>query len=344
MSLINQVLRDLDARHAAEEQRTLPNEVRPLPSAERGHPGRMAALVVLLLIIGAGAWGGWRYLTASSTSTPTPTPTSAPAPAPVAAVSPAAETPSLPTLIIAPPEPAAESPATPAPPEAAPTSAAPIPAEVSSLQMATTLRAPPVPAPPAARIEKQVHDDAHTRSDTAYRAALAAQRAGRSAEAVAGLHRALREEPQNANARQMLLSVLVEQRQWPEAEAILRDGLDLMPSNAGWAMALARIEVEQGRTDQAWATLQKYMAAGQGNADYQGFAGVLLQRLQRPAEAVGHYQAALRLKPDARWWAGLGLALDAAGHPDDAHEAFRRALAIGGLAPATATAIERRLK
>lgn len=336
MSLINKVLRDLDVRHAAEAQRTLPNEVRPLPAGESRHPKRMALLSAgLVALAAASIWGAWTYLAA-------PAPTVA---APVAAAA-VPEAPPLPMLVIAPPEPVAEKPA----PDAAPATPSPAseapPTQASSLQLSITLRAPAqaVTAPAATRIEKQIHDDAHARADAAYRSAQAARQEGRAGEAVAGLRQALREEPGNANARQLLLSLLVDGRQWPEAEAALREGLDISPANAGWAMALARIQVESGQPDQAWATLQKYQAAGEGNADYQGFAGALLQRLQQPAEAIDHYQAALRLRPDARWWAGLGLTLDAAGRADEAREAFRQAQAMGGLAPEMAALVERRLK
>jgi MSHA biogenesis protein MshN len=341
MSLINKVLRDLDARHAAAAQRALPNEVRPLPAGDAESSARMPLLIGLLAVAGAGAWGAWTYLSA-----PTPTAISAPVAPPVAIAAPAAETPALPMLVIAPPAPPAEAavvPSAASTPLPADNSTS-VPVQVSSLQLSTTLRPPAAAAPPATRIDKQVHDDAHERAEAAYRAGLAAQRQGRGAEAVASLRQALQEEPRNANARQLLLSVLVERQLWPEAESALREGLELTPANGGWAMALARIQVERGEADQAWATLQKYMAAGADNADFQGFAGVLLHRLQRPAEAVAHYQAALRLKPDARWWAGLGLALEAAGRASEAREAFQRAQAAGSLAPEMAVVVERHLK
>ena len=328
MSLINKVLRDLDARHAAEDQRALPNEVRPLPAAEDHHPAR-PALAVLLVVLGAGAWAGWTYL-----GRPAPEPS-----APVALAPAQVETPTLPMLVIAAPEPTAET-AAPAP--ATPTAAVPSP--VSSLHLSTTLQASAAEAPAPAHVEKEIHDDGHERADAAYRSALAAQRQGDGASALAIVRPLLQQQPGDANARQLLLSLLVERHQWPEAETALREGLQLMPTNSGWAMALARIQVERGETGEAWATLEKYMAAGESNADYQGFAAVLLQRLGRSAEAVGYYQAALRLKPDARWWAGLGLALDASGHRDEARDAFRQAQIIGGLPSEMAAVVERHLQ
>jgi MSHA biogenesis protein MshN len=349
MSLINQVLRDLDSRHAGEEQKALPNEVRPLPPVKSGRSGRKVLVpVVLLAVAGVGVWAAW-----DSPARPAVVPP------------PAVETPPL--LVIAPPEPPLENlaapPAEPVPQLTVTTPAADRPravGQVSSLQLATTLRSPvtttaasavaasaPAVAPAStapASIDKQIRVDAHERAEAAYRKAAAEHRQGRSTEAIERLREALRDEPGHGSARQLLLSLLVERQQWPEAEALLREGLELAPSHSPWAMALARIQVERGQPNQAWETLQKYMAAGEGNADYQGFAGVLLQRLQRPAEAVARYEAALRLKPEARWWAGLGLALEAAGHVNEAREAFREAQAIGGLTPEMAAVVERRLR
>lgn len=351
MSLINQVLRDLDSRHAGEERKALPNEVRPLPPTEAGRPGAIVlAAAVLVVLLGVGAWVGWNSFTPSAV-------------APVASPQAVVETPPPPILVITPPEPLLASLAT-APAEPATQVAMAVPApekapspetRVSSLQLATALRptasaavapanAIPAAASAPASIDKQIRVGAHERAEAAYRKATIQHREGRSAEAIERLSEALREEPAHGNARQLLLSLLVERQQWQEAEALLREGLELTPSHSPWAMALARIQVERGQPGPAWETLQKYMAAGEGNADYQGFAGVLLQRMQRPMDAVDHYQAALRLKPEARWWAGLGLALEAAGHPAEAREAFQRAQAAGGLTPEMAAVVERRLK
>jgi MSHA biogenesis protein MshN len=351
MSLINQVLRDLDSRHAGEEQKALPNEVRPLPPVKTGRSGmKVLVAVVLLAMIAVGVWAAWDSLAR-----------------PAAVPPPAVETPPPPLLVIAPPEPPLENlaaaPAEPAPQLTVTTPAAEKPhaaSQVSSLQLATALRSPvtttaastvaasaPAVAPASttpASIDKQIRIDAHQQAEAAYRKAAAEHRQGRSTEAIERLREALREEPGHGSARQLLLSLLVERQQWPEAEALLREGLELTPSHSPWAMALARIQVERGQTNHAWETLQKYMAAGEGNADYQGFAGVLLQRLQRPTEAVTHYEAALRLKPEARWWAGLGLALEAAGHANEAREAFRQAQATGGLTPEMAAVVERHLR
>ena len=57
MSLINKMLRDLDARHAAPAQANMPNDVRPLPEKVRRSRFRRSLLVLALIAaLAVGAW------------------------------------------------------------------------------------------------------------------------------------------------------------------------------------------------------------------------------------------------------------------------------------------------
>lgn len=347
MSLINQVLRDLDSRHAG-EQKGLPNEVRPLP-ALRPRRSRVP-LIAVLAVAGVAfvAWSAWDVAVPASAPAPVTTNISEAVPPP-------------PLLIAPPPLPVDEAAGSVAE-TSAPAAVEPVVA-VASLRMATTLRpsssasavtpaaasgadaaSTTVTVIPPGSVDKQVRTNAYERADAVYRKAVSEQRQGRTTEAIEHLRETLREAPAHGSARQLLLSLLVERQQWQEAEAVLREGLEVSPSHSPWAMALARIQVERGQTAAAWDTLQKYLSFGESNADYLGFAGVLLQRLQRPGEAVAYYQGALRIKPDARWWVGLGLALESVGRTDEAREAFRSAQASGGLTTEMAAVVERRLR
>lgn len=183
------------------------------------------------------------------------------------------------------------------------------------------------------------------RAEVEYRNGVAAYKQGHTAEAAAQFKAALREEPRHLAARQTLLSMQAEQGQWQEVQSILRQGLDLMPEQVSWAMALARIQVENGKLQDAWETLQRHLVHADRNAEYQGFAGVLLQRMQKPREAIYHYHVALQLKPaESRWWLGLGLALEADNRTAEAREAFQRARSTTGLTPQMAEVIDRKLR
>lgn len=402
MSVINKMLRDLDARHAG-DRKSLPNEVRPLPTENRRSPPLMA-ITGALILVGIGGWAWWitsenthpapplAVTPASPAPVPTPQPVAAaseptatpvaPAPATtteppaVAPVVAQAATPPAVAPIVAP----AATPSTPPPaapaPTAEPASKAPpppvaketatkvpaakktettsaksaAPAGVSSLRLETSLRQIPSMAETAAPkstgpVEKQVRGGSSEQAEAAYRKATAANRQGRSSEAVDALREALKADPRHVSARQLLLSILVERKQFEEASALLREGLELLPQQSAWAMALARIEVEKGQLPQAWETLQRTLPQAESNADYRGFAGALLQRLQKPKEAILHYQAAVRLKPaESRWWLGLGMALEADGRSAEAREAYQKAQAAGNLGAEGTALVEQKLR
>ncbi len=383
MSLINKMLRDLDARHASAGPSALPNEVRPLP--EPAVPRRVGRGVwilagLTLVIVAAQQTTAWwlPMLAESHLLPPNLIPSGLlPAPAKLAPVTPALAPPQLaPTIVLQmpPPEqmlPLPALPDTPAPSAAPPATPPAMPAgqqqapgqladSRSGLKAQTQHTAQAVAAPPKqpaaeakparsaapVKIDKQqILASPQDRAEAEYRKGIAAYRQGHASEAIALLRGALLEDPRHLTARQTLLSLLAEQKQWDEVQSLLREGLDLMPAQFAWAMALARIQVEGGNAMGAWDTLQKYMAYGEKNADYHGFSGVLLQRLQKPREAAAHYQAAVQINPnEGRWWLGLGLAYEAEGRPAEARDAFQHARGARGLTPEMAAVIDKKLR
>ncbi len=389
MSLINKMLRDLDARHAPTGPTVLPNEVRPLP--EQAKPPRVGRGVwilaglagVAVAALQTSAW--WLPVLAEANLLP---PSLLPAPAAVAPP-PAAHAQAFPTVVLQlpPPEqmlplpslpetPPAEAPTEPASP-AVPAAREQAPRQVADsrntgLKIDSSLPAAPQPVAPVAQVttagvaqskqsapaaksarggapakidKQQILSTPQDRAEAEYRKGVATFRQGHSSEAVGQLRAALQEDSRHLAARQTLLSLLAEQKQWDEVQSLLKEGLDLMPTQIAWAMALARIQVEGGNATAAWETLQKYMAYGEKNADYQGFAGVLLQRLQKSREAALHYQAAVQIKPnEGRWWLGMGLAYEADGRAAEARDAFQHARGAGGLTPEMLAVIEKKLR
>lgn len=389
MSLVNKMLRDLDARRAGEAERgVLPPAVTPLHDDSGVPRSRIAALIVLAVLAAGGAAAYLGYLPAPDDLFPTPAPPSALAPA-APAVPAVAPAPPAPTVTVA-AAPAATDSALPAAQQAAAMAIAPDPATLPgdfSLRLDTGLeRAPePKPAPaappakPAAKAEKPKPDakpekaakpvatasapavaapaeppriekqerqaSPGEKADAEFRRGQQAQRQGASDAALSHYRLALAEQAEHAGARRALAGLLIEQRHYDDAEAVLRQGMALLPGQVHWPMTLARLRVERGDTGGALDILQKQAAAGANSADWQGFHGALLQRLGRSADAVVRYEAATRLAPtEARWWAGLGIALDGTGRAAQARAAFERARALPGLPPELAAHVERRLR
>ena len=195
-------------------------------------------------------------------------------------------------------------------------------------------------------IQKQVRQPTSRElAENEYRKATASLHQGRLAEAQEGFEAALNLYPGYNGARQALVGVLVEAKKLTEAERVLQDGLAQSPAQIGFAMALARLQVDRGDTAQAAATLRKGLDYAQGSPDYIAFLAAVLQRQGRHEEAIEHFQAALRQKPASGvWWLGLGISLQSANRAADAQDAFRRARATNNLSPELSAFADQRIK
>lgn len=351
MSVINQMLQELEQRRA--DGGAAAAQVR----AVRRHDGFSAARWAVLAAVLVAAAGGFYWVAGGHEGkifSPSPSSVAVPPLPPAAAPLPAQAPPQsevMPQVLQLAgelgrlPEPARKNAPErlPAVPEAA------SPAAVEN---------PPKPVVP---IQKQPVSDAATlspaainkeirqlspqqRAENAYRQAYASLQQGRMGEAEDSLRQAIQHDPRHAAARQALAVLLVEMKQLDRAEQLLQQGLELLPGQAGFAMTLARLQVERGDVAAALATLQRHPPAGDG-AEYHGFMAALLQRSERHKEAIEHYQSALRANPaSGPWLLGLGMSFQADGQNARAADAFRRARASGSLSPELQAFAEQRLK
>lgn len=342
MSLINKMLRDLDARRGGEGERAaLSAAVTPL--AARREPSRLLPFLAIgglaiATVLGGVAWYGTQVgnqeipralaVAAAPPAPKTPAAPMPPAPAPSPAtpgsqisvpgvapvpVDPLGGTPSASVASVAVTSLRLDDALLAAPPPIAEPSrkeeaVVPKAAErtgthtVSSKTAGTTTAKSP-PARPEAQIEKQLRlPSATERAETEYRRGLLIQRQGNPEEA-AGIYRAaLADYPEHAAARQSLAGLLIEAKRFDEAEDLLRKGTELAPVRLASTLALARLKVERNQVPAALELLQKNAASGERSAEYQGFSGALLNRAGRATEAVEHYQAATRLAPGEGRW------------------------------------------
>lgn len=357
MSLINDMLRDLDAKRPDDPARqNLQREIRSLPRLRQG-AGRWLRpmLLTVLPLVGMGAaalysGGYWPQLVLNEPVT-TPSLPAVPAEQPPVAVAPTSEQLALrasDALAVVPqaepllpaPDPVMPKSATPASPTldvAKPTAVATPPSAVASQ--------PVLPAAPA-KIEKSLSlATPRDRAEAEFRRGEAALASGRAGEALEPLRAALKIDPSHVQARQLLLRQLLEQRKTSEVTVLLQEGLEVLPQQTGWAISLARLQLERGEAAAADQTLVRSQPFAENNADYAGFQGYLKTRLGDHRQAIPLYARATRIAPDeGRWWLGLGLALESDGRTQDAKEALRKALATGRLSPALAAEAEQHLR
>lgn len=351
MSLLNQMLKDLEQRNAASAGvKELPGEIHSVPEAATPAQWRRMVIVALLFVlIGFAAW--WSMRPQPLQLQPMAVPVAAVMPAvvpaqpvaaasveapPTVAVADTAAMPRLPGM-----ETELHSPSLASPPTPRPTGAAqPL---VESVDATPAVAEPPVhiKLPLDAPIKSM---SPQQRSDNQYKQALSLLQQGRVAEASDALTQALQEDPANHSARQMLAGLLIENRRSNEAMTILQDGVRIAPEQSGFMMALARLQIEAGDRNAALQTLEQGAKFAGNDAEYHAFYAALLQRNARHDEAVTHYLAALQADPaNTSWLVGVGISLQEQGRDTDAREAFERARMVGGMTPELAGFVDQRL-
>jgi MSHA biogenesis protein MshN len=320
MSLVNKMLKDLEARQA-EVRKPAPQSIyQGLRVAS--HTSRRRRLPWALLLAGGlvvssagvGGWWAWsRYR---------------PAPPPIAVAPPATSAPVASAV--------------------APVEAKPVVAPARKPRpVARTRNLPPVAAKGKGSMAIAVTGHPLTPAEQAenmYRDAVQRVRQLRTADAEQQLRSALALDPKHVHARETLAALLVEQGRWLEAEALLEEGLGLRPDQVSFGFLLARLYVEQGRDTAGLQMLERLRPHAGGDADFTAFLATLEQRTGRHADAIGHYQQATSARPaEGRWWAGLGISLEAENQRDAARAAYERASALA-LDPRLAEYVAERLK
>ncbi len=350
MSVINQMLVDLERRRASGEERNrIPDHVRALPDephAGRGPALRMAGAALGLVLLAAAVW--W-WLAGRAPAAPASAPSVASAPASAAAPPLAPEARDSEfiarrlTLDLAyvpePPAPVA-APALETASVIKPRAAAPAPLAEASAEKPRAAAVPlvkktpePVNPPAPVEIDKQMRKPTpRQRAEVEYAKGAAARQQGQPDEARAAFEAALQIDPAYHGARQALVGTLLDARLSADAIRVLQEGLQLAPAQQGFAMTLARLQLDNGELDTAAQTLARSLDYPDVSPDYIAFYASLLQRQQKHAEAVTQFQRALgRRRNVGVWLLGLGVSLEALGRGAEAQEAYRLAKSSGNL-------------
>ncbi|MEJ2508112.1 MAG: tetratricopeptide repeat protein [Gammaproteobacteria bacterium] len=357
MSLINDMLRDLDKRRARSLDRPdgvlhnldLGAGTGPTAARRRALYGLIALLAALVL--SGAAYLAWERLAPRASagspvaSAPHPAPVAAPKPKPAAA--PAVPVPaSAPAPAQAPREAnappanvaAAVPPALPAASPSRGNAASPV-KQSTVRQRARAPTAEHHRAGTRAGNGGDLHKrrrpmTADQRSELAYQRGYRLLGRGDTSRGEEQLRQALQADPHNLRARELLAGVYIRAGRLVEAAGLLKQGVHLAPDHTVFAKLYARVLLGQGRAPGAVEVLERHLGAAHNDFDYLAMLAALYQRVGRQREAAQAYRQLVKVRPNrGDWWVGLGISLEALGKPAAARQAYQRARATRALSP-----------
>lgn len=375
MSLVNQMLKDLEKRRAPEMggEAVLRDLAVGAPRGGNGQARHPLLLAGGAIILAAVAAVGYWQLQSGATAEASPQPALLPAPS--AASKPAEPAPRRAD--------AAPSPAAPLPdeqPEVAvaiatleePASSAPEPKPVAASSepavaaIAAKQRLPTAPAPgqasqpqpvrsepqpsdqrirPAAVMERVARPQSpREQARVMYLKGVELVRRGRLGEAQTQLRAALGRDAELVEAREVLAAVLLRAQRGAEAEQVLTAGLARDKGAYSLARLYARILAERNATQAAIATLETSLPAPALDPEYYGLLAALYQRADLHDKAAEAYRRVLPVAPErGAWWTGLGISLERLNRTSDALQAYRRARGASSLAPQLVSFVDGRV-
>lgn len=169
-------------------------------------------------------------------------------------------------------------------------------------------------------------------AETKYREALGFVQQGRLADAAVRLKAALAADAAHIKARDLFVGTMLQQGRWREAQELLQQGIKAVPRHPPFVQLLARIQVERGQEAQALALMEQGAPSAQQDPAYLSFLATLYQRAGRHGDAAKVYTQAVGLRPqEGRWWLGLAISLEAKEDYAAAINSYQRAIGSGVL-------------
>ncbi len=177
-----------------------------------------------------------------------------------------------------------------------------------------------------------------------YRKATDAENAQRLEEAASFYLEAIILQPSLHKARKQLVAIYYGQNNTTTAMRLLESGISMFPQEWEFYVILSRLQTETNAFDSAQTTLAMIPDNSNWARDKWVAQTELAQRTQDFVLAEQAYRQLLQAEStQARWWMGLGYALDSQQKYIAAAQAYRSALSYEGLSTSAMDFIENRL-
>jgi len=163
-------------------------------------------------------------------------------------------------------------------------------------------------------------------------------------KAITLLNKSILLNPKHSKSRLLLAQRLINTGDQQSAINVLDSSLKDFPDNPSFIMVRAQLYLQEKNTNSALELLTKVPAPLQNEA-YLSLLAAAYQQNKSYSQSIIYYQTLVKLNSSkAEYWLGLGLAHDALKHSQQAYNAYHQALALNKLNTAITSYIHQRLK
>lgn len=169
-------------------------------------------------------------------------------------------------------------------------------------------------------------------AEAQYQRALRYYRANQYSLAEPELRKTLALDVGHVAARELLVAMLIRAGRYPGADTLLAEGLEIFPQQVSFIQLKARMLMQQGNITAAIQLLAQNDPAIDAEPAYHALRAALYQRSGQHEHAVEIYVNLVKLYNDTpAWWIGLAISQEALGQIKPALESYRHAAASKGL-------------
>ena len=170
------------------------------------------------------------------------------------------------------------------------------------------------------------------RAELSYQTGYDQLKAKRYNQAEQSLRQALAVEPDHIKARELLSGIYIQQGRWVEASELLRKGVDLIPGHKTFIKLYARSLMQLNHDVRAIKVLEQNQPRIQDDPNHFAILAALYQRQGNHTAAADTYASILKVNSgNGVWWVGLGISLEAMGRNQEASQSYAHARKTGNL-------------
>lgn len=155
---------------------------------------------------------------------------------------------------------------------------------------------------------------------------------GRMHQGKESLRKALSLYIPHIKAREMLAGIYIKSGRFINAAELLSEGVKIVPEYSLFAQLYARVLLEQKNPKLAIKILEQGSAEINIEPDYYALLAATYQRVNNHNKAIEIYLQLVKISSkQGIWWLGLGVSLEKSGKNKEALEAYQRAEKTGNL-------------